>query len=340
MKISNETKVGALTVLAITLLILGFNFLKGRSLFKTGTFIYAKFSSTKGLMTSNPVFINGYQVGNVYSIDQANKNLDTLIVAIKMTKEVNIPNNSLAAIKDNPLGSPSLEIALGTNKVYLNNHDTLGTVDMPGMFGQVTNQLTPLIEVVKVTVTTLDSVMRNINSVFDPYTKNNLQDVVANFDQTTKSLVSASASLEKLLNTQTGSLSRSLDNMNTFTGNLANSNGKINATLTNLETTTGNLSRADIEGTLNQLKSTIQQLNTTVAKIDSKDGSLGLLLNDKKLYQNLESTSRSLNVLMDDVRVNPKRYVNVSFSVFGRKKSNDEFLLTPLPVVDTATIKK
>lgn len=340
MKISNETKVGVLTVIAITLLILGFNFLKGRSIFKSGTFIYAKFSSTKGLMVSNPVYINGYQVGSVYEIEQANKNLDTLIVAIKMTKEVNIPNNSLAAIKDNPLGTPSMEIGLGTSKEYLKNHDTVGSVDMPGMFGQVTNQLTPLIDVVKVTVTTLDSVMRNINSVFDPYTKNNLQDVVANFDKTTSSLVKASASLEKLLNTQTGSLSKSLDNMNSFTSNLATSNPKINATLTNLEKTTDNLSRADIEGTLNQLKSTIAQLNATVAKIDSKDGSLGLLLNDKKLYNNLESTSRSLNTLMDDVRVNPKRYVNVSFSVFGRKKNNDEFLLTPLPVVDSTTRAK
>src|SRR5215218_8124270 len=99
MKINNETKVGALTALAITLLILGFNFLKGKSLFKTGNFIYAKFKNTKGIMVSNPVYINGLQVGSVYELKEANKNLDTIIVAIKLNKELNIANNSIASIK-------------------------------------------------------------------------------------------------------------------------------------------------------------------------------------------------------------------------------------------------
>ena len=94
MKITNETKVGALTALAITLLILGFNFLKGKSLFKTGNFIYAKVKQTKGLMISNPVQINGLQVGSIYELEEANKNLDYIIIAIKMSKDVNIPVKS------------------------------------------------------------------------------------------------------------------------------------------------------------------------------------------------------------------------------------------------------
>ncbi len=97
MKISNETKVGALTAIAITLLILGFNFLKGKSIFKSGNFIYAKYKHTKGLMVSNPVYINGLQVGAVYELEEANKNLDTIIVAVKLTKEINIPVNSFFA---------------------------------------------------------------------------------------------------------------------------------------------------------------------------------------------------------------------------------------------------
>ena len=94
MKITNETKVGALTALAITLLILGFNFLKGKSLFKTGNFIYAKVKQTKGLMISNPVQINGLQVGSIYELEEANKNLDYIIIAIKMSKDVNTPVKS------------------------------------------------------------------------------------------------------------------------------------------------------------------------------------------------------------------------------------------------------
>src|SRR3954447_12608026 len=158
MKINNETKVGALTALAITLLILGFNFLKGKSLFKTGNFIYAKVKETKGVMISNPVLINGLQVGSVYELQEANKNIDTIIIAIKLSKDVNIPVNSIASIQDNPLGSPSMTISKGDSKTYLKNHDTIPTIDNPGMLASVTAKLTPVADQAKYTLQTLDSV--------------------------------------------------------------------------------------------------------------------------------------------------------------------------------------
>lgn len=157
MKITNETKVGALTALAITLLILGFNFLKGKSIFKTGNFIYAKVKQAKGLMISNPVLINGLQVGGVYELEEANKNLDNIIIAIKMSKEVNIPVNSVASITGNPLGTPTIEISLGDKKNYLKNQDTILTADSAGSVGSVTAKLTPVVDQVKITAQTLDS---------------------------------------------------------------------------------------------------------------------------------------------------------------------------------------
>jgi phospholipid/cholesterol/gamma-HCH transport system substrate-binding protein len=329
MKISNETKVGALTALAITLLILGFNFLKGKSLFKTGTFIYAPFKETKGLMVSNPVVINGLQIGTVYEVQEANKNLDSIIIAIKLNKEINIPVNSLASIKDNPLGAPSIEISMGNMKRYLKNRDTIPTVDAPGMLGEITTKLTPVVDQVKTTVATLDSVLRNVNSIFDPYTKNNMQQVVANLNRMTASLIISSASLQQLMNTQNGALAKSMNNVNTFTRNLANNNDKINATLENLQTTTTNLSQADINGTVASLRTSVERLNAAVTKMDSKDGSIGLLLNDTQIYDNLANTTRSLNILMDDLRVHPQRYV--SFSLIGLKKRSGEYLNKPLP---------
>jgi len=332
MKINNETKVGALTALAITLLILGFNFLKGKSLFKTGSFIYAKVKQTKGLMVSNPVYVNGLQVGAVYELEEANKNIDTIIIAIKLSKDVNIPNNSLASIKDNPLGSASMDISMGNSRSYLKNHDTIPTIDNPGMLGAVTTKLTPVVDQVKVTLQTLDSVLRNVNSIFDPYTKNNMQNVVANVNRITASLIVSAASLQSLMNEQTGTLSRSMANLNSFTNNLAGNNEKINATMANLETSTRNLSKADIDGTIGQLRLTVEKLNTAVEKIDSKEGSIGRLLNDNQLYDNLANTTKSLNILMDDIRVNPKRYVSIS--IFGGK-SKGQYLTSPLPVPDT-----
>lgn len=333
MKINNETKVGALTALAITLLILGFNFLKGKSLFKTGNFIYAKVKSTKGLMISNPVYVNGLQVGSVYELEEVNKTLDTIIISIKLSKDINIPNNSLASIKDNPLGSPSMDISMGNSKIYLKNHDFIYTMDNPGMLGAVTAKLTPVVDQVKMTLQTLDSVLKNLNTVFDPNTKNNMQAVVGNVNRITASLIVSAESLQALMNQQNGMLSKSMANLNSFTNNLAGNNEKINATLANLETSTRNLSKADIDGTIGQLRTTVEKLNTAVEKIDSKDGSIGRLLNDNQLYDNLANTTRSLNILMDDIRVNPKRYVSIS--IFGGK-GKKEYLTSPLPVHDTA----
>lgn len=332
MKINNETKVGALTALAITLLILGFNFLKGKSLFKTGNFIYAKVKQTKGLMISNPVYINGLQVGSVYELEEANKSIDTIIIAIKLSKDVNIPVNSIAAIKDNPLGSASMDIGMGNSKVYLKNHDTIPTIDNPGMLGSVTAKLTPVVDQVKLTLQTLDSVLRNVNSIFDPMTKNNMRDVADNINRITASLVVSASALQSLMNQQTGVLTKSMVNLNSFASNLAGNNQRINATMANLEKTTGKLSNADVDGTINQLRATIERLNTAVAKIDSKEGSIGRLLNDSQLYDNLANTTRSLNILMDDIRVNPKRYVSIS--IFGGK-ANKQYLTSPLPVKDT-----
>lgn len=335
MKINNETKVGALTALAITLLIVGFNFLKGKSIFKTGSFIYAKVKQTKGLMISNPVFVNGLQVGSVYELEEANKNVDTIIISIKLAKEINIPVNSVASIASNPLGSPSMEITMGDSRAYLKNHDTIPTTDDPGVLGTITTKLTPVVDQVRVTVQTLDSVLRNVNSIFDPMTKNNMQNVVGNINRITGSLVVSAAALQSLMNEQSGYLTKSMRNLNSFTDNLAGNNEQITATMANLEKSTRNLSNADIDGTIGQLRVTVERLNAAVEKIDSKDGSLGRLLNDNQLYDNLANTTKSLNILMDDIRVNPKRYVSIS--IFGGK-GNKEYLTSPLPVPDTTTV--
>ena len=327
MKISNETKVGALTAVAITLLILGFNFLKGKTLFKTGNFIYAKYTDTKGIMVSNGVFINGFQVGSVYDIENADKNLSAIVVAIKLKDNYNIPANSIASIKENPLGNASITIALGDAATYVKSGDTILTASNAGLLGDVMNKLGPVGDQIKNTVGSLDSVLKNINTIFDPATKNNLQEVIANINKTTASLVVSSASIQAMLNQQTGAITASMNNVNSFTKNLADNNDKVTRMLGNVEKTTENLSKADIDGTIAQLKNSIETLNTILGKMSSTDGSLGKLLNDKALYDNLTNTVRSANILMDDLRVHPKRYVNIS--VFGKKDKTGP-LMAPL----------
>lgn len=327
MKISNETKVGALTAIAITLLILGFNFLKGKTILKTGNYVYAKYTDTKGIMISNPVYINGFQVGAVFDIENSDQNLSSIIVSIKLKGKYNIPINSVATIKENPLGSASIAIALGDGKEYLKTGDTILTASHAGLLGDVINKLGPVGDQIKTTVHSLDSVLKNINTIFDPGTKNNLQQVIANINKTTASLVISSASIQAMLNAQSGAITQSMNHVASFTKNLSDNNEKVTRMLTNVEQTTANLSKADINGTLEKLKTAIANLNSILVKAGSQDGSLGKLLNDKTLYNNLTNTVRSANILMDDLRLHPKRYVNIS--VFGKKDKSGP-LLAPL----------
>ena len=334
MKISNETKVGALTAIAITMLILGFNYLKGKTLFKTGNFLYAKYADTKGIMISNPVFINGFQVGTVYEIENADKNFSSIILSIKLKDYYNIPVNSVAVVKENPLGSPSVDITLGDAKTFLKTGDTLITGTNNGLLGSVMNKLGPVGDQVKITLQSLDSVMKNINTIFDPHTKNNLQQVIANINKTTASLVVSSASIQTMLNEQSGAIGQSMKNISSFTKNLSDNNEKVTKLLSNVEKTTDNFAKTDFNGTVEKLKTAVTNLNGMLEKVNSNNGTLGKLLNDKALYTNLNNTVHSANILLDDLRVHPKRYINVS--VFGKKDKSGPLLA---PLADSSSNK-
>ena len=334
MKISNETKIGALTVIAVALLILGFNFLKGKSLFKSGNFLYAKYTDTKALAPSNAVYMNGYQIGSVYEIEPANKTVSQLVVTIKLKEAYDIPNNSVASISSNPLGSPSIEITPGGSTTYFHNEDTIRTAEGGGLLGTLTNKMGPVADQLTSTFHSLDSVLKNFNSILDPRVKGNLQSTIANMNDATAALVTASASLNKLLNSETGAVAGTLGNLQSFSKNLAENNGTLTHTLQNVDSLTNNLARIDIGSVMNQLNATTAKLDSAMAQINSPNGSIGALLYDRQLYNNLNNTAISLHTLMDDLRVHPKRYVNVS--LFG-KKDKGNYLTSPL-TQDTVVI--
>jgi phospholipid/cholesterol/gamma-HCH transport system substrate-binding protein len=326
-KISNETKIGALTAIAVTFLILGFNFLKGKTLFKTGNFLYAKFDDTRKLSPSNPVYINGYQIGSVYEIRAGSNDLKNILVTIKLNALYNIPDNSIAEIETTLVGSPNILITPGNSPKYLQSDDTINTRNVPGLLGDVSQRLAPVADQLQATLGSLDTVLRNFNSVLDPATKSNLQGVIANLHKATTSIIVSANAMQHMLNTENGSLVTALNNVDSFTANLKANNEKISNTLSNVEKTTDNLAKADIDGAVNSLKSSVDKLDSVMNKINSSDGSLGAMINDKELYNNINNTVRSLNTLMDDLRVHPKRYVNIS--VFG-KKDKGNYLTEPL----------
>ncbi len=305
MKISNETKIGSLTAIAIVLLVLGFNFLKGKTFFGKSHNLFAKYTNVQGLAASNPVMINGLQVGTVYSIT-TDKNMKEILVNMNMTKDVNIPVNSIAIIKPSLLGITSVEITLGDAKTYLPKNDTIATAASSGIFTDVLSKVDPILYQVTKAVTSIDSVLLSVNRILDPNAKNNISATLENLNKTTANLIGASASLTILLNTQTGALAGTLNNLNSFTANLDKNNDKITNMVGNLDKTATNLSQLDLQQTLNTLNTTIGDLKSTIGKLNSTSGTAGLLLNDTKLYNNLTATANKLNLLIDDLKTNPK----------------------------------
>jgi phospholipid/cholesterol/gamma-HCH transport system substrate-binding protein len=308
MKISNETKVGALTAVAITVLILGFNFLKGKS--AGGNDIFAVFPNVEKLVVSNPVFINGLQVGKVTNLKEKDKNLSGIVVTITLSKDINIPRNSVATLNSELLGSTGVNIFLGNGADYIKEGDTIRTERSLGLTDKLQKSIDPAIDNINKTLLSLDDVLQKMNTILDPNTRNNLQGIVAN-------LATSSHSLEQLLNTETGLLAKTIGNLNTITADFARNGPKIDSTFSNLQTATDKLSKAKIAEAVESMQRTMSKLESAIGKIDSKDGTVGLLLNDRQLYDEVRRTNRSLTILLDDLRVHPKRYINIS--LFGPK---------------------
>lgn len=326
MKLSNETKIGLIATVALILLFLGFSYLKGKNIFHHEKKMYAVYKDVVGLKKSNPVVINGLQVGSISDID-GGIDMRDLLVTVTFSKDVNIPDNSIAVITPNLLGSTSLEIRLGDSDVFKNDGDTLNTSSTVGAIDEALKVLNPVLFEVRNAVNSLDSVLRIVSTTFDDATRNHIQEMIENVNVITHSFVTSARSLESVMNPDSGALGKSFNNINVFTDNLNKHNQNLDTILTNVKVMSNQFGAADFKSTIDSLGIAVNNFSEVAKSINSKNGSVGMLLHDKKLYENLEATTTKLNTLIDDIRVHPRRYVNIS--VFG-KKDKKEYLLEPL----------
>jgi phospholipid/cholesterol/gamma-HCH transport system substrate-binding protein len=276
--------------------------------------------------------LKGKSIGKVYDIGFTTENADSILVVINLTTEVHIPSTAVASITSPLAGSAYIVVDLprdsGTvvkSGNYLRDEDTIHTALNPGFLGDLNSQVTPTLEKARRAIDSLTSVLSSLNRFLDPQTKNNIHAVVDN-------LLKSSNSLQALLNAENGMLAHSLANMNDVTANLRKNNDTITGILHNTKTVTEKFASLDLKPLSDSLQSAINQMNDIAYKVNHNNGTLGLLMNDRALYDRFNKTALGLEILLDDIRAHPKRYVNIS--LIGRKDKGD-YLTSPIPKKDS-----
>lgn len=305
MKLSRELKTGIIVIGGILLFILGFSYLKSTPLFDNSKTLYAVYPNVGGLQSGTVVSINGFGVGKVNDIRFMDAK-GNLVVTFTVSSDFQFSKNSTVELYDTGIiGGKGLQIMpIFDNGPNIQSGDTLSTETRPGLTELAQQKLTPLFRKFESAVTDADSVLMNVNDVLDTKTKADLRNAISGLSNLMVSLNTSATSLNAVLDANKGTLHSSLNNFDALTSNFA----KLSDSLNN----------AGLGQTLTSLQSTVANLDKILMKMQEGDGTLGKLMNDKELYTNLTGASKELDLLLQDFRLNPKRYVNVS--VFGKKQ--------------------
>jgi phospholipid/cholesterol/gamma-HCH transport system substrate-binding protein len=317
-KLNKEIKIAVLGIVAIVLFVFGYNYLKGNGAFSSSKKILVEYDNVLGLTPSSYVQIQGFNVGTVKSIELSKKHPGKILVTLVINEDVTIPSDSKARIISlDLLGTKAVNLITGTastpvkEEEYLQGDVEFGTIEALGAAA------TPAIDQAKITLTSLDQTVHNINNILDEQSQANLKNSISNLNKTMADF----SQFATELNAQRAKISTLLNNLNSFAANLDQNNSTINRLLTNTETTTSKLSKIDFDGTINELKQTMDELQVTLQKMNNGNGSMALLMNDDKLYRNLKNTLATANNLLADVNARPSRYINVA--IFGKKNKNE-----------------
>jgi phospholipid/cholesterol/gamma-HCH transport system substrate-binding protein len=310
---SNEARIGLLVGAAIVVFFVGFFFLKGSNIF-SGEYEYrAYYDNVQGLQPSAAVQIHGLQVGKVSEIRLNTKELEKKVeVIIVISKKTRLPMGTVAKLNSlDLLGTKGITLELGTSSDVVENDAQLPSAVEGGIVDRISVEVTPLLQDVRKVVNTIDSVLTSVNDIFSPEARANLQNSVAALHTTMDNF----SGLSSKLNGQSDALAHVIQNADKITTNLAN--GNLDKTLANLRTTSDKLAAAPLDQAIRNVDDMALSLKNVVGKIDRNEGSLGMLVNDKQLYNNLTTTVGDLGRLSADLKAHPRRYVNLT--IFGRK---------------------
>lgn len=331
MKLTKTSKIGIWVIICLTVLIWGINFLKGRDIFRTETIYYARYKDVGGLTPSTIVALNGFKIGYVREIYFAKDLSGDLIVKLAVYNNFPLPVGTTAEIASTDLlGSRIVKMDLGNSPRKYQPNDTLKTMTESDIKQQVSEQIAPIKIKAERLLASLDSIVLSASKILNPATQHDITQSIEQIKITMTHLGSISKNLSDIVGEQKGDLASTITNIHDITSSLKENSGKLDHIMSNFSTFSDTLSKIELNKTFNSLNSSVSNLDLMLKKIDSSEGTLGLLVNDPGLYQSLNSTSESLNRLLIDFRRNPKRYVHFSAIDLGREvvvtsPENDQF---------------
>jgi len=309
-KISNEVKIGITALIAILVFIWLFNFLKGKNIFSKTANYYVIYDKVGGLAESSPVEINGYKVGVVQSVSFLDPLSGRLLVELSVDKGFSLPVNTVAEITTATLiAGMKIQFIYGNGPGTYSSGDTIPGRLAVSVLSKIENEFLPLKDKMSDLISSIDTVIGSINDVMDPKFKSDLRSGMASLSNTARSI-------------DESELKSTLENVNRFTQMLAENSDKLTSTFSSLENIADTLAAADIYNSVNNLKSSLEKAATLMENLSNGQGTAGQLMTNDSLYTNLSNSLGSLNMLLQDLKTNPKRYVH--FSVFGKKNIPEE----------------
>ena len=308
MKLSKEAKTAIIILLGVGCFIFGFNFLKSTPIFNTDNEFYAKFKHSAGLQVGSNVTVNGVTIGSVQKI-KIDPETAEIIVTFSCKDEFTFSKNSKAEIYSSLLGTAGLQIipALDNAPVAESGDYLVGNIQS-SLLDTLGTSLEPTTQNLNETLSSANGLMTNISNTLDQQAQKDIKESLKNLNTTLQNMNQASASLNQLLAHNKGSIEKSLSNVQHLTENFS----KLSE----------NISKIEITKLTNNLEVTLNKVNTLLNSIENGDGTISKLINDKKLYNNLQTASSELGLLMEDIRKNPKRYLHIS--VFGASNKKYE----------------
>jgi phospholipid/cholesterol/gamma-HCH transport system substrate-binding protein len=311
--ISKEIRVGFVFVVATAVLIWGVMYLKGLEFFTNKRVVYATYTRVNGLVVSNPVVISGLKVGQVKALYFSTRDRGKIVAELYLVNDYPIPKNSTAVITSSDLlGSKEVAIVLGDSKEMIKEGDTLNASTEATLGEELNQQIVPLKKKTEKLISSIDTLVGTLQQVLNEKTVNNLAQSIQHVKDALQNLAHLTYNIDTLVGGEKARLSQIIINVESISNNLKQNNDKINHIFTNFSNISDSLAKMNIPTTFGQVNTAIRDLSQVIDKVNKGNGSLGSLINNNNLYQELTKAAKDLNLLLEDIKANPKRYLKVS----------------------------